>query len=229
VIFARLPITYRLAGIGLVALAAWGIWEWRWSNGFDAGVKDQKAKQSVIDAQQTRLALAESEKVRAQEAGYLLAGGAIVALAAWGIWEWQWSNGFDAGVKDQQAKQSVIDAQQTRLALAESEKVRAQEAGYLKAIEAQRIVYDVLQKKHAAALAGQRDALADAGELRGAIAAFAANSGDTATDTAAAASQRAATLGLLLAEALRVGAESAAGAESSGDAVRALLDSWPRE
>ena len=160
---------------------------------------------------------------------YRLAGIGALALAAWGVWEWRWSVGFDSGVKDQKAKQSVIDAQQTRLALAESEKVRAQEAGYLKAIEAQRIVYDVLQKKHAAALAGQRDALADAGELRGAIAAFAANSGGAGEDTAAAASQRAAALGLLLAEALRTGAESAAAAESSGDAVRAVLEAWPRQ
>lgn len=157
-----------------------------------------------------------------------LAGGAILALAAWGAWEWRWSNGFDAGVLDQKAKQSVIDATQTRLALAESEKVRAKEAGFLQAIEAQRIIYDALQKKNATALAGQRAALADAGQLRDDIAAFAANRGGTTEDTAAAASHRAAALGLLLAEALRTGAESAAAAESNGDALRAVLEAWPR-
>ncbi len=158
-----------------------------------------------------------------------LAGGAILAMAAWGVWEWRWSAGFGAGVKDQKAKQAVIDAAQTTKALAQSEKHRATEAGYLQAIEAQRIIYDVLQKKNVAALAGQRAALADAGKLRDDIAAFAANSGGPAEDTAAAASQRAAALGLLLAEALRTGAESAAAAESSGDAVRAILEAWPAQ
>lgn len=158
-----------------------------------------------------------------------LAGASILSLAAWGIWEWQWSNGYDAGIKHQQHEQAKIDAEQTRRALAESEANRAKEAGYLKAIEAQRIIYDVLEKKNAAALAGQRIALADSGRLRDDIAAFAANRGSTSEDTAASASQRAATLGLLLAEALRTGAESTGAAESSGDAVRTLLDSWPRD
>jgi len=160
---------------------------------------------------------------------YRIAGAALLAAAAYGAWEWRWHAGFGAGVKDQMGKQAVIDAKQTKVALEESEKNRAKEAGYLKAIEAQRIIYEVLQKKNAAALAGQRIALADAGELRDQIAAFAANRGSSTEDTAASASARAATLGVLLAEALRTSAESAAGAESSGDAVRTLLDSWPRD
>ena len=160
---------------------------------------------------------------------YKWIGVGLLALAAYGAWEWRWSAGFDAGVTDQKAKQAVIDAAQTRAALEESEKNRATEAGYLQAIEAQRIIYDALQKKNAAALAGQRVALADAGKLRDQIAAFAANRGSSTEDTAASASARAATLGLLLAEALRTSAESTGGAESSGDAVRTLLDSWPRD
>ena len=89
--------------------------------------------------------------------------------------------------------------------------------------------YARLQTEHARALVAQRDLLADRGRLRDEIAAYAAGSGRTAPDTVAAASERAATLGVLLAEALRADAESAAAAEGHADAVRALLNAWPSE
>jgi hypothetical protein len=61
-------VPYKWIGAGLLALAAWGAWEWRWSNGFDAGAADQQAKQAVIDDQRKQTAIDELTKRRVQEA-----------------------------------------------------------------------------------------------------------------------------------------------------------------
>jgi dienelactone hydrolase len=164
----------------------------------------------------------------------LIPGGAKAAIAAASLVAvvggvlWYGSSRYDAGEQAQQAKQAVIDADRARDALAESEKNRATEAALRGAVERQRIIYDALQQKHTVALAGQRAALADAGKLRDDIAAYASGGGGTPDNPGPSASARAAALGVLLADALRTGAESAAGAETSGDAVRALLAAWPR-
>ncbi len=63
--------------------------------------------------------------------------------------------------------------------------------------------------------------------LRDQIAGFASGSG-SATDTLAAARNRADKLGRLLADSLRVQEELAAGAESEAANVRSLLAAWPR-
>lgn len=87
--------------------------------------------------------------------------------------------------------------------------------------------YAALQPEHARLLVAQRSLLSEHGQLRDAIAAYAARSSSAAPDTAAAASERAAALGVLLAEALRADAESSTAAEANGDAVRTLLAAWP--
>ena len=87
--------------------------------------------------------------------------------------------------------------------------------------------YAALQTEHVRSIVAQRRVLADNGRLRDEIDAFARGRG-VSDDSAAAASERAATLGLLLAEALRADAESANDAERNADAVRAVLDAWPQ-
>jgi hypothetical protein len=89
--------------------------------------------------------------------------------------------------------------------------------------------YAALQTVHARAIIASRAMLADNGELRNQITTFAAGGGRAGEDTAATASRRAAALGQLLAEALRADGESSNGAESNGDAVRALLAAWPQD
>tara|TARA_R110000868_G_C10848773_1_gene760648 strand:+ start:846 stop:1406 length:561 start_codon:yes stop_codon:yes gene_type:complete len=66
-----IPLTfmpYKAIGIGLMALAAWGAWEWRWSEGYDAGVSSQQAKQAVIDDQRKQTAIEELTRRRVEEA-----------------------------------------------------------------------------------------------------------------------------------------------------------------
>ena len=112
-------------------------------------------------------------------------------------------------------------------ALKATNEYRAKEAEYQSRITGAQDEYNRLQAEHAKTIVAHRAALADAGKLRNEIAEF-ARSGPASGDTVAAASERAATLGLLLAEALRVSAEGAIDAESNGDALRAVLDAWPR-
>lgn len=130
-------------------------------------------------------------------------------------------------VAEVQAAWAGDRAQAAERARAKEAEYRAKEAADEARVKAKEEAYAELQKLHAAALAGQRAALADNGELRNALAAY-ARGGDPASDTQAAASDRAAALGELLARALRLDAEHAAAAESNGDAVRALLEAWPK-
>jgi len=117
---------------------------------------------------------------------------------------------------------------------------RAKEIGWIAALKEQQDVYDRQNAANAKALAKSLAAtnrsLADNERLRVDIAAFAANGGrPPGDDTVASASARAAALGLLLAEALRLddetllaSAESSDAAERNGSAVRALLGAWPK-
>jgi hypothetical protein len=63
-----IPAPYRWLALAALAAAAWGAWAWHGHTEFQRGVQSQKDRQAVIDAERTRLALAESEKRRAQEA-----------------------------------------------------------------------------------------------------------------------------------------------------------------
>ena len=85
--------------------------------------------------------------------------------------------------------------------------------------------YNALQLSHARAIVTAR---ADVASLRKSVAAYAAGSGAGAPDTLSASNQRAAALGELLAAAWQADADHAADAESNADAVRTLLEAWPR-
>lgn len=119
--------------------------------------------------------------------------------------------------------------EQARAAFAASEGNRKREQQLQTQVDGAQHAYADLQAEHARAIVAQRRLLADNGKLRNDIEAFARASGSPAgTDTVAAASERAAALGVLLAEALRADAESANAAEGNADAVRTVLNAWPR-
>lgn len=160
----------------------------------------------------------------------LLAAGlaVVVALgAAWAFVAHREAVAAAAGRAEVQGKWDADKLARSTKALETIKEYRAEEQRLAAVIKSQEDTYAALQTRHASALAGQRDLLRERGELRDAIAAFAAGGGDTATDTAAAASGRAGTLGELLGDALRAGAACAAGAESASDGVRALMGAWP--
>lgn len=119
--------------------------------------------------------------------------------------------------------------EQARAAFVASESNRKREGELRAQVETAQHAYADLQAEHARAIVAQRRLLADNGKLRNDIDAYARASGSApGTDTVAAASERAAALGVLLAEALRADAESANAAEENADAVRTILDAWPR-
>ena len=119
---------------------------------------------------------------------------------------------------------AAASARATSEALALSEKYRATTQQLQAKVDDAERSYATLQAVHARELVRAR---ADVVSLRDKLAVY-ARSSDPASDTQAAASERAAVLGGLLAEALRADAESAADAEANADAVRTVLDAWPR-
>ena len=66
---------------------------------------------------------------------YKIAGGALLALTAWGAWELQWSRGYDAGVSYQQGEQTKIDLKREQTATAELTKRRIQDAATAERIQ----------------------------------------------------------------------------------------------
>lgn len=138
-------------------------------------------------------------------------------------------DGSERDIAEVKAAWSADTARRTQDALAADEKARVKEAADAAKLREVEDAYTALQTTHADALAAQRTALADNGRLRNAIAAYAAGSGASSPDSAAAASDRAARLGGLLAAALQADAEHASAAESNGDGVRTLLDAWPHD
>jgi hypothetical protein len=121
---------------------------------------------------------------------------------------------------------AVERANATAAALKAQTEYRALEAQMQAIKEQAQHEYDAAQTRNATALAAAR---AGADKLRNQLAAYAAGSGEASSDSVAACGQRAAALGQLLAEALRLDAERAADAEDSADAVRALLAAWPHQ
>ena len=116
---------------------------------------------------------------------------------------------------------AAMRAAQVAAALAYSENARQIEAQHAERItDAQRTREQEQARSRRAAdlLRTERDG------LRNAIASYAAGPAD---DTASACSARAASLGALLDDAMRVAAACAAGAEQHATDVRALRDAWP--
>lgn len=169
-----------------------------------------------------------------------LALAVIVALALWGGVQTHRVTLAEAKTVKVQNAWDLDKAQRTQVALAAQTAFRAKEQGWQAQLTKAQGDYDALRtqdaQKLAAYAASSRAALADNGKLRGQLAAFAAGGGAAGQDTVAAASGRAAALGLLLADALRLddeallaGSESAGAAESTGNAVRTLLKAWPHD
>ena len=89
---------------------------------------------------------------------------------------------------------------------------------------------DALDKERAASsriAADLRRTRTERDGLRDQISAYAAGGGDASADSVAAARERAATLGGLLDESMRVQEDFAVEAESLAASVRALRDAWP--
>lgn len=173
--------------------------------------------------------------------GYLLPAAAVVLavlLLALGVQTKRvtWAKAETQQVRD---AWTLDTAQRTAVALDAATKYLAHSQALQDKVKVEQDAYAELQKtsaqKLAKALATSSANLADNQRVRDELAAYAAGSGAAGGDTVAAASQRAAALGLLLAEALalddealQVGAEATGAAESGGNAVRTLLASWPR-
>lgn len=146
--------------------------------------------------------------------------------------------GLRTVVADGKRAMSDLLREQARAAFVASEGYRKKEAADRQRVEDSENAYRTAQAEWAKRLAREvsqsRAAIADNDGLRADLASF-ARGRDPASDTVAAAGERAAALGLVLAEALRledetllVAAEATGGAESNGDAVRTLLSAWPR-
>lgn len=104
-----------------------------------------------------------------------------------------------------------------------SENYRREEAAAAARVETAEGKYDALQQNHTATLAAHR---AVDNQLRNQLAAYASGSGAT-SNTCTAERERAQSLGVLLADGVRLQEELARDAEAANDAVRALLEAWP--
>ena len=167
------------------------------------------------------------------------AGALLLSLVTWGGAE-HWRANHNAAETQECVNANALDrANQTAVALDAATKYLAHSQALQTQVKEANDELSSLRKAHAARLvravaAASRD-LADNARMRDELAVFAAGGGAAGGDTAASASARAAALGLLLAEALRLddetllaGAEAAGAAEAQGDNVRALLKTWPQ-
>lgn len=137
--------------------------------------------------------------------------------------------GKTAGKAEVQAILDKAVANANAAAAIASENYRRSEAEWQDKIAKAQTNYTERQSQHETELASVRAAAAaDVGKLRRALAARVAASGPASADPAASASDCAGTAGPLLEAGLRVQAELAAGAEREADAVRTLLEAWPR-
>lgn len=159
---------------------------------------------------------------------WLIAGAAFVSVVLWGGVQTKRLGWAKAETQEVRNAWTLEKAQLTATALDAATKYRAHEAELTAKVKGAQDEYNALQGKHARAIVAERAALAESGKLRGEIAAYASGGGTAPGDTCTPERDRAIALGQLLAEALRVSAEGAAEAEANGDAVRALLSSWPR-
>jgi hypothetical protein len=144
---------------------------------------------------------------------------AVLALGLAGSHWWAYSNGKDsvyaevAGQRIQQQADMIEQLDKYRELEQRMEKTK-QEA------------LNVALKERAASARVAADLRADADRLRGDLAAF-AGAGGAADDSLAACRDRAAALGLLVADGLRVQERIAEGAEACGSDLRAVLAAWP--
>jgi hypothetical protein len=128
--------------------------------------------------------------------------------------------------------QAVLDkavANANAAAAIASENYRRSEAEWQDKLAKAQTSYFERQAQHDSEIASVRAAAAaDVGKLRRALAARNSASSPTAETAATASSDCASTAGGLLEEGLRVQAELAGDAERNADAVRTLLEAWPR-
>lgn len=154
------------------------------------------------------------------------ATGLAIALAASLAWNGLQSTRLSASRRDTaevKAAWAQDKANALALALKTSEEYRAKEAEDQAKIKQGETDYAALQAKHAATVAAsQRDTRI----LRDQLAAYAGPS-IAASDPCSADRRHAQALGLLLGDGVRLQEQLAQGAESSSDAVRTLLATWP--
>lgn len=153
-----------------------------------------------------------------------IAAAIAAAVGAYGLQHHKITT-LTATLAAERAERATERANAATQALAESTAYRALETKMQAQTEKAAHVYQSAITRNAHLLNAAR---ADSERLRDQLAAYAANSGGTAPDTVATASERAATLGQLLADALRSDAARTADAEANADAVRALLAAWPK-
>lgn len=148
---------------------------------------------------------------------------ALVASLAWGGMQTARLSASKRDAAEVKAAWAQDKANALALALKTSEEYRAKEAEDQAKIKQGETDYAALQAKHAATVAAYR---ASDKQLRNDLATY-ASGGALASDSIAACRSRAETLGVLVSDGLRLQTELAAGAESAGDSVRALLTLWP--
>ena len=148
----------------------------------------------------------------------------LLAVASWGGVQTYRLSVEEKHEAQEQAAFAQERLRATDAALDAQTRYRALEAQMQALKEQAQNDYDAQQTRNASALAAAR---VGTDKLRKQLAAYSTGGGAT-SDTLAAADQRAAALGELLAAALRADAEHAASAEANGDAVRTLLAAWPR-
>lgn len=127
------------------------------------------------------------------------------------------STGSASVQREWDRERAVVMAQHA----ADLKAAREQESAWRRKVDDANRAAEQDRARHARIVAGLR---ADGERLRGAIAAFAAGGAD---DSAAACRDRASTLGRLLDQALRTGAECAGGAEAASGDLRRVLGAWP--
>lgn len=172
----------------------------------------------------------------------------LTALAVFGglylAYDWAYDRGYQAAQKKYEGelndlkKQVEVDRAIADQKMKEADaRARAQEARWNETLkEVQREYSDAqatTQRRLTQANADNRRVRAELGELRNTLAGYAAGAGTT-QGAGPSDRDRAIALGSLLGEAvgvadaaLSVATEATAGAESAGDAVRALTAAWP--
>lgn len=134
------------------------------------------------------------------------------------LWTW----GYSAGSAQKQRAWDLATSAQVRDQLAATEAARARETALQLQVERANEARKLDNAKNARIAAALRR---DADGLRRDIANFANGPPEDSRD---ACGQRAATLGVLLDEALRTGGECASAAESLATDLRAVIQAWPK-
>lgn len=144
-------------------------------------------------------------------------GVAGLLVAAFGAWCWT------GGAAHKQKEFDLYKGEQAKAALLESEKARATEQALQRKVDDANTSLQAERAKHARVAAGLR---AELGGLRDSISVFTSAKPD---DTATSLSERCATTGSLLEEALRTSEACAIEGEQVAADLRAVLTAWPKQ